>query len=139
MVNQENCHLGAQMNFKEYKEKIISENIDWDEVDELYEDGDVYFEEADWTDDLANLDEKLKHKIVVRNGKRVRKIKCSKKNYRWEPRLKKCVKMSQSEINSRERAQKKAARKRDAIMGRLQVKRKKSLLKRSKIATNAND
>lgn len=82
--------------------------------------------------DEETIDEAIKRRRVIRNGKRVLKYKTNKKNYRVKyvngrPRE---VRMSPSERRKRKRAQRRAVRKRRAK--RATIKRKQKLSNRKR-------
>ena len=112
--------------------------LDCNDVD--ISDFDYDFDDA-WDDEWSPvfesevLDESIKKKYVIRNGKKVSKFITDKANTRIEMQngIPKEIRMMPQEILKRTRAQKKAQIKRQSKLGKMQLKRRKSLQKRKQM------
>jgi len=105
-------------------------------LDELFDELDDLGAFDELTDDELeegnyDLDEALKRKVIVRNGKRKRVKRSTKKGY--TTRGGKEVRMSAKERRNRRKSQRKASRKRRAKKSQALRKRKKSMRKRRNV------
>lgn len=107
--------------------ELMYELLDTFDLDTLNEEQvDLLNEFLDFTDeDNSFLDERRKE-MVIRNGKRIRKLKC-KEGYKAIKG--KCVRMTSSERRVRSRSAKYAAKKRKGKKSQIQRKRQRSLKK----------
>ena len=135
------------MKFSEFYRNMFDETLTEEEVQWVEENPEEFWEaflEDEDTDSLAifededaeeaeELDEALKRKVVVRNGKRVKKKISSKTGYKVatdsKTGKKKEVKMSPAEQRTRKKAAKKAARKAKPKKAQAARKRAKSMKK----------
>jgi hypothetical protein len=100
--------------------------LDWDNIEEVYDDGDDEPEEDEMG--IDDIDEATRFKRVVRKGKVIRKRVSTRPGYKMLNG--KEVRISQSERMARKRAQKKAAIKRRSKRSIIAKKAKRSRLKR---------
>jgi hypothetical protein len=122
---------------------VILESFDFD-CDDCIDVNDVCLDDFDndaddgWDDEWFPvfegeiLDESVKKKFVIRNGKKVIKFVTNKPNTRIEMQngRPKEIRMMPQEKLKRKRAQKRAQIKRKSKLGKMQLKRKKSIKKR---------
>lgn len=95
-------------------------------------------DDDDWDDEWCPIfegeiiDESVRKKFVIRNGKKVTKFITNKPNTRIEMQNNrpKEIRMMPQEVLKRKRAQKRAQIRRKSKMNKMQIKRKKSLKKR---------
>jgi len=102
-----------------------NKDIDWNTIDEYYDEEEEPIDE----DDATDVDESVVRKRVVRGGQILIKRKSSKPGYKIKHG--KEVRMAAQEIMKRKRASIKAARKRKGKMSMIQKKRQRSIMKRS--------
>lgn len=100
---------------------------DYDDIEEIYEDGDEMIEEDDWTE-ADEMDEAAVRVSMIRKGKRVVKRRSNRKGYKIVGGRE--VRMSPAEQRTRRRAQRRAARKRKSKRSTTSRKRKMSLRRR---------
>ena len=111
---------------EEPEDSIIEEEINWETVEEVYDDDEEEIDEDDWNDDV---DEAVKRKRVVRGGKVQLKKKTDKPGYKVKGG--KEVRMTPQEIMRRKRAAKKASLKRKSKKSVSSRKRVRSVAKRT--------
>jgi len=108
-----------------------------DVIEKIINDGDfsALYTEIDQEDPEEEISERLVKKIVVRKGKKMKKWKSDRKNYRivLDPSSNrpKEVRMNPEEVRKRKRSQRLGALKRKATSALAKIKRKISLRKRS--------
>lgn len=109
---------------------LDANDVSLDDFD--YDDDDGWDDEWLPISEAEVIDEAVKKKYVIRNGKKVTKFITNKPNARIEMQngRAKEIRMMPQEILKRKRAQKRAQIRRKSKINKMQIKRKKSLKKR---------
>ena len=109
---------------------IDANDIDMSDFD--VDDDDGWDDEWNPISEVDVIDESVKKKYVIRNGKKVIKYITNRPHSRIEMQngRPKEIRMMPQEVLKRKRAQKRAQLKRKSKLGRMQLKRKRSLKKR---------